>query len=227
MSNMLVQLVADPYPPYQFSEGGMIRGVDHDVVAAAFAEHGLRSETRLLSWDECLRRVVEGEADGIFQIQRSPERDKTYLFSQSIRTARTVFFKRAGFRFAFGPGQDPVETLAGLRLGVVAGYGYGDPVDAVPDEAKIAVESQEELLAGLVDDRFDLIAGDLGVISFLSRKLGIADIERVEGAEIARVLHVAFNKERGDLVTLFDSAFEQIIREGLRDKIFRQYGVVE
>ena len=77
-NNITVQLVADPYPPYQFSENETICGVDHDVIVAAFREVGLETMTTLLPWNECLSRVRGGEADGIFQIQRSPERDEIY-----------------------------------------------------------------------------------------------------------------------------------------------------
>jgi len=36
-----VRLLADPYPPYQFLDGPAVRGVDHDLIAAAFGEVGL------------------------------------------------------------------------------------------------------------------------------------------------------------------------------------------
>lgn len=55
-----VQLVADPYPPYQYMEGGTVKGVDHDIIAAAFAEYGILTIARLLPWDDCIRLLVAG-----------------------------------------------------------------------------------------------------------------------------------------------------------------------
>lgn len=222
-----VELVADPYPPYQFQEGGAVRGVDHDMIAAAFRRRGLETRTTLLPWDECLRRVGSGEAHGIFQIQRSPEREQAFLFSRPIRTARTVFFQKAGRGFRFEEGGDPVAALSRCRLGVIAGYGYGEVVDAVPAEAKVAVDSQEELLQGLAEGRFDLAVTDVGVAAYLCGRLGLTGIERVAGPEVARVLHVAFNRGAGDLVDLFNAGFEQVEREGIRARIFQEYGIVE
>ena len=43
---------------------------------------------------------------------------------------------------------------------------------------------------------------DAGGAAYLVKKLGLRGVERVEGYEIRRSLHVAFQKEHGDLAEL-------------------------
>jgi polar amino acid transport system substrate-binding protein len=93
--NQVVRLVADPYPPYQFEERGLVKGSDYEIVTRALALSGVRTIIKLLPWDACLDAMRCGEAGAIFQITPTPEREHEFLFSKPFRTARTLFFKRA------------------------------------------------------------------------------------------------------------------------------------
>lgn len=220
-----VQLVADPYPPYQYLEGQTVRGADHDVIAAALGEQGLHSRTRLLPWDECVRLMESGEAHGIFQIQPTPEREKAYTFSVPLRTAKTVLFRNT---------QKPTDLVgtgklrAALEqyvLGTVKGYTYDPLIDELEEPSRIVVESQERLLTGLSEGKFDLAIIDLGVGLYLSSMLRIRNIVRVEGYEIARVLHVAFQRTLSDISDHFNTGLEAVTKKGIRDRILTEYGV--
>lgn len=85
-------MVADPYPPYQYLEGGRVRGCDHEIITESFAARDISIYTKLHSWSACLRSLDLGEAVGIFQITKAPEREHIYLFSQTLRIAKTVLF---------------------------------------------------------------------------------------------------------------------------------------
>ena len=227
MGTYPVRLVADPYPPYQYQDGRVIRGVDHDVIAAAFQEEGLQVTTTLLPWDECVAAVKIGAADGIFQIQRTPERNAVFHFSDPLRTARTVFFthKKSGFRFPAGI--DPAQSLAKHRLGIVRGYGYDPMIVELPESVKVIVETQEELLQGVADGRYDVAIVDLGVAAYLSVRLGLDGLEKVEGFEIARVLHVGFRRNRLEMAGQFNAGLRRIRKKGIYADIFAQYAVTD
>ena len=115
-----VNLVADPYPPYQFEEVGIVRGIDHDIIFEAFKTHHIKTETRLLSWEECMRQMDNKKADGIFQITRTPEREKKFLFSDILRSAKAVFFKREGNPIEYDQDIDIVQQLKGLKIGILS-----------------------------------------------------------------------------------------------------------
>ena len=220
-----VRLVADPYPPYQYSEGESIRGVDHDIIAAAFEEHGIDMITRLFPWDECMKLLKEEKADGIFQIVRTPEREKAYIFSKPLRAARTVICKRTEEPISLFEDIDFSEQLKKYRMGVVKDYSYNPLIDNLGEPSRMEVDSQEELLTGLRRGEFDLAVIDWGVAKYLANKMGIRDIDRAEGYEITRQLHVAFQRNQDQIADLFNSGLDRVKEKGIYDRIFERYGL--
>ena len=221
-----VQLVADPYPPYQYVESGVIRGVDHDIIAAAFGEYGIDIMTRLFPWDKCIHLLKEEKADAIFQITPTPERKKVYIFSKPLRAARTVMYKRSEDPIRFYMNNDFSEQLNKYRLGVVKGYSYAPLIDSLGGHSKIEVDSQEALLTGLRRGKFDLGVIDWGVAKYLANTMGIRNIDRAEGYEIARQLHVAFQRNRGQIADRFISGLDRVKEKGIYDRIFERYGLI-
>ncbi len=225
MEGTIARLVADPYPPYQFEEEGKIRGVDQETIEEAFRLQGVRVQTVLLPWKECLRRLDQGGADGIFQIAPSEERRKLYLFSEILRTERTLLFARSGTRLTLRGGADLGERLAGRTLGVLEGYSYGPAVDGLAQPVNLVkLGSQEALLRALRDGKADLVLMDAGVASYLAGKTGVAGIEPVEGFTVERPLHVAFAMHRRDLAGLFNEGLREVKARALDRHIFDRYG---
>ncbi len=178
-----VQLVADPYPPYQFEEVGTVKGIDQETIAEAFAVHGIQVHTALLPWKECLERMADRKADAIFQIAPTPERLRRYLFSDRLREERTILIGGAGTA-PLGPGADIRKRLRGRTLGVVQGYTYDSAIEALPSSVKVELETQKALVHALAAASVDLILMDAGVAAYLVKKLGLRGVERVEGYEI-------------------------------------------
>ena len=220
-----VKLVADPYPPYQFEENGRIIGVDHDVITESLKVRGISAETSLYSWDECMAMMDNRKADGIFQITRTPERARRFLFSDRLRTASTLFFKRTGFGINLDGTVDLLPRLRNLKIGVLSGYSYDSAIDSLSDSCKVERESSEGLLGGLLQDEFFLALMDHGVAVYLMKRMHIKGIDSAQGYEIPRVLHVAFQKDISDLAHHFNSGLREIKKSGIYGRIFRRYGL--
>ncbi len=220
---MRVHLVADPYPPYQFEEGGRVKGLDQETIAEAFAVHEVEVHTSLLPWGQCLERMDDRTADGIFQIVPTPERMRRYLFSDQLREERTVLFGRTGAH-PLPEGADLQVRLRGRTLGVLRGYRYDAAIEALPFSVKGEFETQEALLRALADARVDLVLMDIGVAAHLVKTLGLYRIEQVPGHEIRRSLHVAFQQARGRLVELFNAGLQDVKRQELDRQIAGRYG---
>jgi polar amino acid transport system substrate-binding protein len=219
-----VCLVADPYPPYQFEEEGQVRGIDQDTIGEALEARGLHASTTLLPWNQCLQWMQEGRAEAIFQIAPNPEREKQFLFSALLRVERTVLLQRRAGPLLF---RDPArlrEELHGRTLGVLTGYSYGADIDALPASIKMELASQEALLKALAEGRVDAILMDPVVADFLAKKLGLQPMERIEGYELRRPLHVAFRQGEEELACLFNAGLEEIRKWGRDRRIFQRYG---
>jgi polar amino acid transport system substrate-binding protein len=219
----LIQLVADPYFPFQYVEDGEIRGIDHDVIQAAFREHGIETHTRLFAWDECIRIMEAALADGLFQIQPTAARARTFHFSTLLRTARTVFLENSSIPIDLSNMQTEAAVLEKYSLGTVSGYSYGSAIDGLSGPNRVFVVDQEALLIGLAQGNFDLALMDWEVAVFLCRKLGIEGVDKVAGFEYQRQLHVAFQKELGKIVNLFNSGIDKLEKEGGRRRIYEKY----
>jgi polar amino acid transport system substrate-binding protein len=220
----MVKLVADPYPPYQFEKNGKITGFDHDIISEAFGVHDVEVRTSLHGWDECMSLLQAGGADGIFQITRTPEREKLFLYSERLRTARTLFFKREADSIQLDNDRNLSDELAGKKIGVLAGYSYNDAVDRLESSLKVEKTGSEDLLRGLVRIEFSLALMDEGVAAFLMKKLELAGVEPLPGFEITRPLYVAFRKDLHDHVRIFNSGLAEIRKSGVYESVYSRYG---
>jgi polar amino acid transport system substrate-binding protein len=210
---MIVHLVADPYPPYQYEESGTIKGVDHDAIVEAFKIGGIEARTRLLPWDLCMKSMEEGSADGVYQIAKTPEREGQFLFSELLRTAKTVLCCLSGAPFADQRLRmsSPID-FEKHAIGVLAGYSYNPAIDGLKPPHKIEVGNHELLILGLRESRFELALMDQGVAEYLFAEHRITDIVRIEGYGIERDLFVAFQKKRADLAEAFNSGLKRLRR---------------
>ncbi len=220
---MTVRLVADPYPPYQFEEKGIVKGIDHDIIESAFAESDVIVNIKLLPWQECIERMKNRGADGIFQIVRSSERERQFLFSHPLRTAETAFFSMDDRHISIYRDRDLTSQISNLKLGVLSGYSYTPEVDTLSEEFKIVVDSQEMLLHGLSERKFDLIIMDVGVARYLQSRMNLSGIEQAEDCVFSRALYVAFQKERGDLVEKFNRGLEKVKKDKRYIEMLRRY----
>lgn len=201
-----LRLVADPYPPYQHARDGVVEGLDHAVVTAAFGAAGMQAHTDLLGWEECLEALRDGSADAIYQITPTPEREGWLAFSAPFRQARSVLYRRRGE----GPEEVGEEALAALgdryRLGALAGFSYGPTVDSLGERIEFGGDS--DLLHGLRQRQVDLAIVDEGVAAHL---LGADDsLEPVPGFAASRPLHLACRRDRPEIVAAFDEGLARI-----------------
>lgn len=220
-----IKLVADPYPPYQFKENHLIKGIDYEIIRSSFWEHKIEIKVDLLPWDMCMDSLKKKEADGIFQIVRTPEREGMLLFSDALRTAKTIFFKRIGTDVEIGSDMGIESQLEDTLLGVLSGYSYSPDIDDLEKSIKREYQSQEGLLQALTGNEVDLIVMDSGVAYHLMNTMNVKNIERVPGYEITRELHLAFLKDKEELKDLFNIGLRSIREKGIYEEIFRKYGV--
>ncbi len=210
----IVRLVADPYPPYQYEEGGTTKGLDYELIATAFAAGGVEATIQLLPWEACMAAMAAQDADAIFQITRTPQREEKYVFSAPFRTARTLLFKQRSTPLELSNFAELEQVAMTHPIGTVKGFSYDPLVEALAPEAKIETDSQEELFQDLADKRFVLALADSGVAAYLLEKMSLDDIRPLESFGIERDLHLAAQKELPGVVQAFDAGLHELRREG-------------
>ncbi|MBN1858754.1 transporter substrate-binding domain-containing protein [Candidatus Bipolaricaulota bacterium] len=202
MNGTCVNLVADPYPPYQFREDDTIMGIDYETVSRIFHAMQMDLHVDLCPWDECLHRVDVGDADGVFQITKTRARESRFLFSDLLREEETALFSKR----PLPPTSSLCEILPNGRhlLGVLEGYSYNDEIDRLPAESKLVVPDQEALLDALCQGRCHAILMDAGVADYLCAKQRITGLHKADGFGVRRELYVAFNRNRVEIQHTFN-----------------------
>jgi len=220
-----VKLVADPYPPYQFERDGKVTGMDYDLIYESFKIHDVGIQVSLHGWDECIALLDAGKADGIFQITRNAEREKRFLFSKVLRTARTLFFTKETESIMLHDGKKLSDRLGSEKIGILKGYSYSDEVDALECSLKVEKTANEELLDGLTRCEFSLALIDEGVAAFLIKGPEQEGIKPLPGFEISRPLFVAFRKDMREYVKLFNSGLSEIRINGVYESVLERYSL--
>jgi len=187
---------ADPFPPYQYiDEDGQIKGSDYEIVKSIIDEMGYEAEFIIKDWPEIERMFNEKKIDIAFQVQKTPEREKKYYFSDKLRDAVTVVITSKDREIECKNLEDLIDKIVknNWKLGVMAGYRYGDPIDSLPDKYKAIFRSTDELLDAVNSKKVDFGVMDLGVLNWYIAKKGYRNIKVVENARFARPLYVIFN----------------------------------
>jgi polar amino acid transport system substrate-binding protein len=224
--NRVVTLVADPFPPYQYMKGSQITGLDYEIIRNAFQSQGLNISVTLHPWDECIQRVEEGRADGVFQIAKTPEREKRFLFSDLLRIAKTVFYCNKAKPVALDKSDRLIGQLQKTKTAVVKGYSYGPEFDNLQGIPKISVGSHQESLLELSAKNVDLAIIDEGVGVYLVDVLMLGSkLQRVANFQIDRPLFVAFHRARLEIRKTLNRGLEEIRKNGIYDELMSRYNL--
>lgn len=166
-------LVTEVWPPYvQRDEVGRWSGVAVEILESAAASAGLAVEIVEAPWRRALAMAERGEVDGIFPLNRTPEREEWLRFPEnSVSESHGVFFHRVDRRVSL----QNLRDLAGHRVGVIAGYQYAGSLLETPGVLFEEVPTNELALRMLARGRIDLLPADRLVGVALARSLGLQD----------------------------------------------------
>ncbi|GHV04320.1 hypothetical protein AGMMS50229_05450 [Campylobacterota bacterium] len=181
---------ADPFPPYQYIDStGVLRGSDLLIVQTAGEKAGFEIELIIDDWAVVWKRFELGELDAVFQLPKTPEREKLYLFSKLLRNANTEVIT--------GDPSIEISALSEIEthkytLGLIEGIAYGADADALNADRKIFFSNNEKLLKAISDRQVTFGIFDQGVKQFLMDKLSINNIRVISALTFIRPLFIAF-----------------------------------
>lgn len=165
----VLRVVTSDYPPYEYLQGGEVRGTDTRTIRQVLSAMGYLPELRVLPWARAEANTRAGTADMIYSLTYSRDRARYYHFTDPISQARDVFFKLRDRDIQW----QELDDLAGLRIGLSAAYSY-DPgfmewlAEGNGLATRISQESPE--LTGLrmiALGRIDLFICEVSVCSYL------------------------------------------------------------
>lgn len=221
----------DPWEPYQYRDvQGEVTGLDLDIARAAAKAAGCELRFTEGAWMELLAGVKDGEIDMLAGATRTPGREEFAEFTAPYRTERYQVYASADADALLAI--DSVQALrdAGVRVGVVAEYYYGEEISELLDELEAEGRLVEAPVAELNytrlhDGEIDVFIDDPFVAARIVRSRRIADIAPTRiGIETA---DVAFMLSRASVtpenIGRFREGLETIREQGQLDEIISSY----
>ncbi len=223
----------DSYGVYAYTDAeGRAGGIDVDTIQAFARELGCRVSFEEMPWTRVLLAIETGELDLASSASMTEERLRFARFSIPYRQAEFAIYVRRGEsgRFALDGLQDIPK--AGLRLGIVTGYYYGDAFDALMTDQSFAAmvdpaADYETNIRKLLHDRIDgFMVDDVGVMISVMRRLGVKDqMERHPLPLPGDDLHFMFSRKTVDArrVEEINRVLERMQRDGRLQEIMRTH----
>lgn len=191
----ILKIGADPFPPYQFLDGlGNICGSDYEFVKSVVNRMGYESEFFIDEWHLIEELFDEKKLDIVFQVQKTEEREKKWIFSSKMRDAVTCIITSHFIleHDAF----DSVFKNPKHRIAVIKNYQYGEPVDSIPEEKKVFLSTTRDIIQEVNQGYLDFGVVDLGVFEYESKYVSINNIQILHKMNFERPLYVAFHDYR-------------------------------
>jgi len=135
-------------------------GLAVDIVVASLHAAGYAVELYVAQWPRVMALLDEGRVDAIFPAVKTTEREARYGFSEEFAYPPNEFV-------AYGSVDRPLawkglESLDGLRVGIMRGFSFGPRWEAYAAKGRVIVVSYETLDQGfelLERGRLDAVLG--------------------------------------------------------------------
>ncbi len=219
-----LKLAASSWPPYT-GEDLPGNGLAIAIVRQAFDRAGYTTSVTIESWPRTLEGVELGIYDVIAAAWYTKERAKKYIFSEPYLSNSMRLIKRKDTRLKV----QSLADLAGLRVGIVRDYAYGEEFDQATHFVKIPQNHVIQNLLMLVNRKIDLTVGDElalrhEITEFMPSQMAI--LEFMPHAIAFKDLHIAvsrLNPQHEQIVTDFNKAFAKMKADGTLEKIRLEY----
>lgn len=214
------------YAPYS-DEALPGKGFSNELIVEAMKRAGHTVEIVMLPWARALEGAVNGEFDILPSVWKTPEREKSLIYSDSYAINRVVFVKKAGDPFEF----KTLGDLKGKKVGIVKEYGYGAEFLSNPDFSREETTGIGFNLKKIALGRIDLTLDDAytlqSIINTQTPELR-SELALTQGALSENPLYMTFSRKRPDAQKLADAFNGELARmraDGSYDRILDKYGM--
>ncbi len=219
-----VIIVTEDFPPYNYQENSIPKGLSTEVIQAVLKEIDTQAVFKFYPWARAYKIAQQEKNHLIYSIVRIPEREKQFQWVGMIAPYSTSLYKlKANSEIIVDSLSDAKKYLVGVsREDVITTY--------LRREGFISFEisNHDSLnIKKLLSGRIDLIAYDDASFVYIVRSMGL-DLLKFEKvislSELSGSLYMAFNKDTDpELINSFRTGLQAIKDNGHFDEIQRKY----
>ncbi len=209
-------------PPVIYLDNNRPAGVVVDIARALGPHISQPIEIRAMDWLEAQALVSKGEADALLQINRTPERDKIYDFSDTLLESKFSIFTQTD-----RVGISGLRSLRGLRAGVEAAGLPRQTLEKVPEVRLVIIANFLDGFKRLSAGEIDAVVVDYRVGSYVLAENNTRGI-KVTGEPIASSYSsIAVRKGNTQLLSEINNALKAIKEDGTYKRIIDRWAPKE
>ena len=227
--------VTEDFPPFTHPsedagslEAGVLAGGPLvEIVQSVCAHLGQECSIMLHPWQRALRMAEQGEADGIFTMIRSPDREREFHISRMLVMSRYSVFARDDSAFVFSRAEDMAGRTVGVYGPSGTSYVLSEHLKSIGDVRIHMALNNRHLLNMLKSGRF----GKEG-LAVVNQDVAwhLIEDEKLDGLREAGELAVVYygiglSRKRINEAQFraFEEALDAVIADGTVPKILRRY----
>ncbi len=222
-----IRVATGEWPPHN-SDKMEYHGVISRIITESFALEGVTVEYGFFPWKRALDYCKDGEWDALSYSVRTPEREEWFHYSQPLFEGKRVFFHLRTRRFDWATLDDVKE----LRVGIVAGFDYGEAFHRMEKRGEIVTESVTNIIQNLEklnSGRIDLSLNGLDIVYHMLHTELPSDMAQAITHHPRPVhqplFYLAFSKKNSHnirLMELFDKGLQRLKDSGKYDRYFEE-----
>lgn len=206
-----INLAATDWCPYACLKDSHKQGIAYDYMVYIMRQHSITVSVISYPWSRAIQEVKNGHSHGL--LTAVPSEAPNLLFTQQpMMNYQMCFFGLPGSRWRFNGSQ----SLSTVALGVVADYGYGEPLDSFiadyrnTNVARLAGGNSIKRLTTLLEmGRIDALIEDVNVMNWYLIQQNKTPLVKL-GCLSQRPFYMALAPEipwANELIKILDTAF--------------------
>lgn len=224
-----LRFVTQSFAPFSYEESGQAAGPAVDIMRAVCDTAGVRCLFSVMPWRRAVAEVQNGQADGLFPLLPSRDREKTLWLSAPLLSTAYGFFVPIRSRWHYRAPAD----LAGMTLGVYGPSGTASALQEVTAQSR-NVKTEVEL-NNLTAFR-KLAGGRYGTQAavFANREVGLALLKQGTLGDLKQAgelppIHYVFALSRqtssATQMSRLNHALDELQRSGQIKAILARHGL--
>lgn len=220
-----IKLVAMEYPPY-YGPSLPQYGPLTSIIKQAFQHRGYEVDVQFSPWARALKQVYSGDAHGIIGIWKSPEREKRFIYSQSLLDNQMGFFTQQHKQINI----QQLTTAHSKKYKLASVHGYILPANLSSSNFEnFFVANDRQSLRMLDANRVDVILIDYFYARYMFQQNGfehMADKLKWLGVIDTPAQYLAMTKKHQratQLIEQFNLGLKQLKDSGRYCQILKQF----
>lgn len=220
-SNKTIKIAGDNnYPPYEYLDSnGYYKGFNVDIITAVAIELGWDIELIPTSWENAMNLLKSREVDAIQGMTLTPERDKTYDFTQNIVVNSQSIFVLKNTSYI-----SELSDLEGKKVSVQAEDVTTELLKEIPNIVIIEKVNQLEAIKALLNNEVDAFFGNRLTGIYNIQRFGFTELIKTVGEPVNDTIYsMAVASGNEEMLTQLNLGIEAIKKNGTYDKIYKKW----